>query len=131
MVIGQCMFCYCASEMPGADYNQQVALLASPAIIQSPMSNQVGHFGFASTRRRRAVRSQRSIQIAILEACRTPTVQHWIMVKARLGYDTFWKHMNTLASNGMIVTTNDGYKTLYSVNQKGLVFLQELETSQA
>ncbi|MGD0510435.1 MAG: winged helix-turn-helix domain-containing protein [Candidatus Micrarchaeaceae archaeon] len=71
------------------------------------------------------------MQIAILEACRTPTVQHWIMVKARLGYDTFWKHMNTLASNGMIVTTNDGYKTLYSVNQKGLVFLQELEISQA
>jgi predicted transcriptional regulator len=68
--------------------------------------------------------------MAILEACRTPTVQHWIMVKARLGYDTFWKHMNMLVTAGMMETSNDGYKTLYYVNQKGLAFLDELEASQ-
>jgi predicted transcriptional regulator len=79
-------------------------------------------------RHRRAVRSQRSIMLAILEACRTPTVQHWIMVKARLGYDTFWKHMNMLVSKGMMDTSNDGYKTLYFVNQKGIEYLKTLES---
>jgi predicted transcriptional regulator len=79
-------------------------------------------------RHRRAVRSQRSILLAILEACRTPTVQHWIMVKARLGYDTFWKHMNMLVSKGMMDTSNDGYKTLYYVNQKGIEYLRTLES---
>lgn len=75
------------------------------------------------------MRSQKSITTAILEACRTPTVQHWIMVKARLGYDTFWKHMNSLVSSGMMNTMIEGHKTLYSINEKGLTFLQELESS--
>jgi predicted transcriptional regulator len=78
-------------------------------------------------RRRRVVRPQKLIMAAILDACRTPTVQHWIMVKARLGYDTFWKHMNHLVSLGMMNTTNDGCKTLYSLNEKGLALLQQLE----
>jgi predicted transcriptional regulator len=77
-------------------------------------------------RRRRVIRSQDTIVAAILEACRTPTVQHWIMVKARLGYDTFWKHMNSLISHGMMNAVNDGHRTLYSVNEKGLNLLQEL-----
>jgi predicted transcriptional regulator len=115
--------------MPNGEYNQQVTLYKSP-IVSSPTSTDMTGYLSVQKRRRRAVRSQRSIQLAILEACRTPTVQHWIMVKARLGYDTFWKHMNILASSGMIVTSSDGYKTLYSVNQKGLVFLEELETTQ-
>lgn len=80
------------------------------------------------SRRRHVVRSQNTIVMAILEACRTPTVQHWIMVKARLGYDTFWKHMNSLITLGMMNTLNDGHRTLYSVNEKGLNFLRELET---
>ncbi len=86
-------------------------------------------FSLSQRRQRRTVRSQKSIMVAILEACRTPTVQHWIMVKARLGYDTFWKHMNMLMSKGMMEKSNDGYKTLYSVNQKGLEFLRDLEAS--
>ena len=113
--------------MPSTEFNQQVALLASP-VIASPNSPQVFRFGFK--RRRRAVRSQQSILIAVLEACRTPTLQHWVMVKARLGYDTFWKHMNMLVSKGMMNISNDGYKTLYSVNQKGLIFLHELEETE-
>lgn len=129
MVIGQWFLSTCDSEMPGVEYNQQVSVF-HPPVLQSPSLVQLAEYQFVQKRRRRAVRSQKSIQMAILEACRTPTVQHWIMVKARLGYDTFWKHMNLLASKGMIVTTNDGYKTLYSVNQKGLVFLEELETIQ-
>ena len=68
------------------------------------------------------------IVAAILEACRTPSVQHWIMVKARLGYDTFWKHMNELVSLGLMNTINDGGKTLYSINEKGLNLLQEIQS---
>lgn len=77
-------------------------------------------------RRRREVRSQQVIQLAILEACRTPTVQHWIMVKARLGYDTFRKHMNELVSLGMMNTLTEGNKTLYSLSERGLSLLQQL-----
>ena len=80
-------------------------------------------------RHRRSVRSQRSILLAILEACRTPTVQHWIMVKARLGYDTFWKHMNYLVSRKMVVSSSDGYRTLYSLDQSGIEFLNSIEKS--
>ena len=115
--------------MPSTEYNQQVALLA-PASVQNLAPAQIEVFRYASKRRRKAVRSQQSILIAILEACRTPTVQHWIMVKARLGYDTLWKHMNMFVSKDMMDMRTDGYKTLYSVNEKGLAFLQELESSQ-
>jgi len=66
------------------------------------------------------------ILVAILEACRTPTVQHWIMVKARLGYDTFRKHMNELVSLGMMNTLDEGNKTLYSLSERGLTLLQQL-----
>ena len=78
-------------------------------------------------RRRRVIRPQKQIVSAILDACRTPCVQHWIMVKARLGYDTFWKHMNELVSLGMMETQSDGNKTVYSINEKGLNLLQTLQ----
>ncbi len=71
------------------------------------------------TRRKRSIRSQSAILAAILEACRTPSVQHWIMVKARLGYETFWHHMNGLLSQGMLETMYEGNKTLYRINSKG------------
>jgi len=89
-------------------------------------------YGFSSFdilmhhRRRREVRPQQVILVAILEACRTPTVQHWIMVKARLGYDTFRKHMNQLVSLGMMNTLDEGNKTLYSLSERGLSLLQQL-----
>jgi predicted transcriptional regulator len=79
------------------------------------------------SRRKRAIRSQSSILTAILEACRTPNVQHWIMVKARLGYDTFWHHMNSLISQGMMETMYEGNKTLYRINAKGINYLKQLE----
>lgn len=78
-------------------------------------------------KKRRVIRSRQAILAAILEACRTPCVQHWIMVKARLGYDTFWKHMNELVTLGMMNTFSEGSKTLYSINERGLKLLQELE----
>jgi predicted transcriptional regulator len=75
---------------------------------------------------RKAVRSQSAIEFAILDACRTPTVQHWVMVKARLGYDTFWKHMNKLLSMGVMDETTEGSKTLYRINARGLEMLGKL-----
>jgi predicted transcriptional regulator len=74
---------------------------------------------------RRSIRSEQEIKLAILDSCRVPMVQHWIMVKARLGYDTFWKHMNELLSAGVMEETIDGSKTLYHVNAKGLKILSE------
>jgi len=105
--------------------------LTSLLEIPQPMPIFSGNFDYLlHSRRRRVVRSQQKILMAILEACRTPTVQHWIMVKARLGYDTFWKHMNQLVSLGMMNTLNDGHKTLYSINERGLSLLQKLESSE-
>jgi predicted transcriptional regulator len=72
------------------------------------------------------VRSQSEIEASILESCRTPNVQHWVMVKARLGYDTFWKHMNLLLSSGLMDERNDGSKTLYQTSAKGLEMLEKL-----
>ena len=79
--------------------------------------------------RRRAVRTQNAIELAILEACRTPLVQHWIMVKARLGYETFWTHMSKLLSMGMMDEMNEGNKTFYRVSPKGLELLSQLNNS--
>jgi predicted transcriptional regulator len=80
-------------------------------------------------RPKKPVRSQNTIVRAILDACRTPAVQHWIMVRARLGYDTFWHHMNDLLSRGMLESVNDGSKTLYRINAKGLDLLDSLESA--
>ncbi|MGI0090106.1 MAG: hypothetical protein ACREBS_00210, partial [Nitrososphaerales archaeon] len=64
-----------------------------PSVLETQRSSQSlsAHFPTISSsqfdtlfsqRRRRVVRSQKLILVAILEACRSPTVQHWIMVKA-------------------------------------------------
>jgi predicted transcriptional regulator len=98
------------------------SLLEIPQTVAYDLDSLVHH------KKRRVIRSQPAILAAILEACRTPCVQHWIMVKARLGYDTFWKHMNALVSAGMMNTLSDGSKTLYLVNEKGLILLKELES---
>ncbi len=93
-----------------------LAQRASPALPALPERRRAA---------RKAVRSQREIQLAILDACRMPTVQHWIMVKARLGYDTFWKHMNELLSAGLMDETIEGSKTLYGVSAKGLELMHD------
>jgi|SRR5579875_3352964 len=79
-------------------------------------------------RRKKPVRSHNAIVRAILEACRTPTVQHWIMVRARLGYETFWHHMSDLISRGMMDTIHDGSKTLYKINERGLELLDKMDS---
>lgn len=82
-------------------------------------------------RKGRTVRSQDSIQIAILEACRSPSVEHWIMIKARLGYETFWAHTSKLLRDGMVnrLVENGRGRTLYSITEKGLVKLESLKAT--
>jgi predicted transcriptional regulator len=105
---------------------QTVLEIAQPVAAASLASTFVSFDVLIHHRKRREVRSQEVIMVAILEACRTPTVQHWIMVKARLGYDTFRKHMNELVSLGMMNTLDEGNKTLYSLSERGLSLLQQL-----
>jgi predicted transcriptional regulator len=105
---------------------QTVLEISHPSVAAS-LSPTFGSFEIMlHNRPRREVRSHDVIMLAILEACRTPTVQHWIMVKARLGYDTFRKHMNQLISLGMMNTLDEGNKTLYSLSERGLSLLQQL-----
>lgn len=66
------------------------------------------------------------IETSILDSCRTPNVQHWIMLKARLGYDTFWKHMNYLLTTGLMEERNEGNRTVYQTSAKGLQLLEKL-----
>ena len=84
------------------------------------------------SRKGRTVRSKDTIQIAILEACKTPSVEHWIMIKARLGYETFWSHTSRLLKDGMMscLTESGRGRTLYSVTDKGLRFLERLKSQQ-
>jgi len=49
------------------------------------------------------------------------------MVKARLGYETFWHHMNGLLSAGYLDTICDGNRTLYRTNAQGLDLLEDLK----
>ena len=48
------------------------------------------------------------------------------MVKARLGYDTFWKHMNHLLATGLMDERNEGSRTLYQTSTRGLDLLEKL-----
>ncbi|MHB1907430.1 MAG: winged helix-turn-helix domain-containing protein [Nitrososphaerales archaeon] len=89
------------------------------------------------SRRGRKIRPRNAILIAILEACRTPSVEHWIMIKARLGYETFWTHMNRLINEGKMICSSDEQKrgaqgrTYYSLTQEGLLFLEKLKKGPA
>ena len=53
------------------------------------------------------------------------------MVKARLGYDTFWKHMNSLLSAGLMDQRNEGNRTVYQTSSKGLELLEKLSGLEA
>ena len=102
----------------------------SPAIFSTP-ETELAYSTRSSThlsgeRHKRLIRSQVAIVTAILESCRSPNVQHWIMVKARLGYETFWHHMNGLLAEGFLDTIVDGNRTLYRTNAKGLDLLEDL-----
>jgi len=78
--------------------------------------------------KRKGIRSQMEIEVSILDSCRTANVQHWVMVKARLGYDTFWKHMNYLLTKGLVDEKIEGSRTLYQTSARGLELLEKVST---
>jgi predicted transcriptional regulator len=77
--------------------------------------------------RKRFVRSQRMIVKAILEACRVPSPQHVIMMKAKLGYETFWMHVGTMLAQGLLKEEKDDQRrSIYSITDIGLASLRQL-----
>jgi predicted transcriptional regulator len=88
------------------------------------------------SRKGRKIRPRNKILIAILEACRTPSVEHWIMIKARLGYETFWMHTNRLIEEGKMMCSfgdqrqGSKSKTYYSITKDGLIMLDQLREKQ-
>lgn len=95
------------------------------------LSSQNGVLDFPSMqlgrRRKRPNRSQNAITLSILEACRTPCLQHWLMIKARLGYNSFVSHVDSLIDEGMIKVMNERNRVFYSITQQGLVFYDRLK----
>ncbi len=88
------------------------------------------------SRRGRKIRSRSKILLEILEACRSPAVEHWVMIKARVGYEGFCKYTDKLMKDGMMVSsrTEEGpgrrSKTYYSLTKEGLQKLEELREEQ-
>lgn len=112
-------------------------------MLNAPLSADYSSFDILlrsrmKSRRGRKVRPKTKIVIAILEACRTPSVEHWIMIKARLGYETFWSHMSRLLSEGKMISTTETdvskgsrSRTYYSVTGEGLRYLEKLKSTQS
>jgi predicted transcriptional regulator len=94
----------------------QSSCYQSAAIVETPRRG-----------RKRFVRSQRMIVKAILEACRVPSPQHVIMMKAKLGYETFWMHVGTMLAQGLLKEEKDDQRrSIYSITDIGLASLRQL-----
>jgi predicted transcriptional regulator len=87
------------------------------------------------SRKGRKIRSRSTILMEILEACRSPAVEHWIMIKARVGYEAFCKYTDNLIKQGkMVLLKMDDQggprksKTYYSLTEEGIRMLEELKS---
>ena len=106
------------SQTPAAPFEVSTTSIA----VQGPSDQAV-----FNQRTRKPLRTQRVILAAILEACRSPSVEHWIMVRARLGYSSFKYHIKKLLEAGMINTLSDEGRTLYCLSDQGIRLLHEME----
>jgi predicted transcriptional regulator len=87
------------------------------------------------SRKGRKIRSRNKILYAILEACHSPAVEHWIMIKARVGYQSFVKHMDRLLSEGKVSSSRYSDEhgrrtTYYTLTNEGLQMLEKLKNSE-
>jgi predicted transcriptional regulator len=88
------------------------------------------------SRKGRKIRTRKTILMEILEACRSPAVEHWIMIRARVGYQSFVKYIDKLLSEGKITSSRAGEengrrsKTYYTLTREGLQMLEELKSEQ-
>jgi predicted transcriptional regulator len=113
--------------MMRSEYASDLAQHDDREIEESPSRLTLSDFdALVRGRRKRPLRTQNAIVTAILEACRTPTPQHWIMVKARIGFGTFQSHMQKLIEKGIVETSFEEGRLLYRVNSKGFRFLNSL-----
>jgi predicted transcriptional regulator len=86
------------------------------------------------SRKGRKIRSRNRILFEILEACHSPAVEHWIMIKARVGYQSFVKHMDRLLIEGKVISSraNDDRgrrsTTYYTLTKEGLQMLEKLRS---
>lgn len=89
------------------------------------------------SRKGRKIRSRDTILYEILDACHSPAVEHWIMIKARVGYQSFVKHMDTLLSEGKVSSSrsadNRGRNsaTYYTLTKEGLQMLERLKSEKS
>jgi predicted transcriptional regulator len=89
------------------------------------------------SRKGRKIRSRNAILYEILDACHSPAVEHWIMIKARVGYQSFVKHMDTLLSEGKISSSRSAddrgrrIATYYTLTREGLQMLEKLKSEKA
>jgi predicted transcriptional regulator len=86
------------------------------------------------SRKGRKIRSRNRILYEILEACHSPAVEHWIMIKARVGYQSFIRHMDRLLNEGKVSSSRTGDErgrrstTYYTLTKEGLQMLEELRS---
>ena len=86
------------------------------------------------SRKGRKIRSRNRILYEILEACHSPAVEHWIMIKARVGYQSFVKHMDRLLTEGKVSSSRTSEErgrrstTYYTLTREGLQMLEELKS---
>lgn len=89
------------------------------------------------SRKGRKIRSRNTILAEILDACHSPAVEHWIMIKARVGYQSFVKHMDRLLSEGKVRSSRNAddrgrrTATYYTLTKEGLQMLEKLKSEQA
>jgi predicted transcriptional regulator len=88
------------------------------------------------SRKGRKIRTRKRILMEILEACRSPSVEHWIMIRARVGYQSFIKYIDRLLSEGKVSSSRAGAeygrrsKTYYTLTAEGLQMLEKLKSEQ-
>lgn len=93
-------------------------------LIQQRMRSRIG----------RKVRPRNRILMAILEACRTPSVEHRIMINARVGYPAFCNYTDQLIKEGKMTCSkidDEGGKRpriYYTLTREGLKKLEELKS---
>lgn len=88
------------------------------------------------SRKGRKIRNRNTILKDILEACRSPAVEHWIMIKARVGYQSFSKYSERLLNEGKVVSSRTveengrRSRTYYTLTREGLEMLEELRSEE-
>ncbi len=119
----------------GANISQNNLSSHAYGLRASPDLETLIHLRMRS-RKGRKIRTRKIILMEILEACRSPAVEHWIMIRARVGYQSFVKYIDKLLSEGKVTSSRTGEdngrrsKTYYTLTNEGFQMLEELKSEQ-